>query len=231
MDINSIIAEVEEFNKFERLLGATSAVFSCDYVTYVATLKCGSSFFTATIEKNLRWPKIDFKDIRWDNSHVFSLMLNPLTRRYKAITEWLYQKNLVNLFDKDPYFQKFVLNKPILDIHSYGYVYTYYEEYCQKIDWIPIDSVNSRDDVKKLVGLLFEKNKIDISDFWASNDVANISPIHKKMFESKVKELFEENPSQEVLDYLAPDMELYSQVIAKFNPTGHSWDNISWLRK
>lgn len=230
MDLSSFIAEVEEFNKFKRRPGATAAVFSCDYVTYISTLKCGSSFFTATFEKNFRWPKIHFDDIRWDHSHVFSFMIEPLTRRYKAIAEWLSQNRLTNEFYVNPELQKFVLTKPIIDIHSYGYVYNYYD-YSQQIDWIPTDVVGSHNDIKNLVSIMMEKNYISVMDKWATAANANISSSYKKKLEFRIKEMFEENPSQEILDYLAPDVELYNNVIERFNPCGKTWDEISWLRK
>lgn len=232
MDLTPYILEVEKFNKFERSPGATAAVYTCDSLTCIATLKCGSSFLTATFNKKCRWRKIPFSDINWGNSHVFSLMTDPLTRRYKAITEWLYQKNLMNEFYKNAELQDFVLNTPILDIHSYGYVYNYYEEFCNQIDWIPMEPVKNHAGVMWAIGKLLEKYKINLSlsNYWAKDHDSNISHSLKKELEQSVKEKFSYLPSEKVMEYLSSDIELYARVTNSFNPAGDHWDNISWLR-
>lgn len=231
MDITPYILEVEEFNKFERRPGATAAVYTCDVLTCIATLKCGSSFLTATFNQNCRWRQIPFSEINWDKSHVFSLMSNPLTRRYKAIAEWLYQKNLVNEFYKNIELQNFVMSTPILDIHSYGYVYNYYENFCDLIDWIPVESVKNHDGVKWAISKLLEKYKIYISHYWADDKESNISTVSKKKLEATIKENFISSPNKRIMEYLLPDIELHDRVFQRFNPSGDNWDNISWLRK
>jgi hypothetical protein len=231
MDINSIIAEVEEFNKFRRRPGATAAVYTCEVLTCIATLKCGSSFLTATFNQNCRWRQIPFSEINWDKSHVFTLMTDPLTRRYKAITEWLFQKKLVSEYYKNVELQNFVLSTPILDIHSYGYVYNYYENFCDLIDWIPMESVKNHDGVKWAIEKLLEKYKIYIDQYWASNGASNISSVTKKKLEADIKEKFESSPDEKIMEHLLPDIDLYNRVVQKFNPSGNIWDEISWLRK
>jgi len=231
MNITPYILEVEEFNKFERRPGATAAVYTCDILTCIATLKCGSSFLTATFNQNCRWRQIPFSEINWDKSHVFSLMSDPMTRRYKAIVEWLYQKNLIDEFYKNVDLQNFVLSTPMLDIHSYGYVYNYYENFCDQIDWIPMEPVKNRNGVKEVISKLLEKHKIYISNFWANNRQSNISSLRKKELEVVVKEKFNSSPNEKIMKYLLPDVDLYNRVVQKFNPSGNIWDEISWLRK
>ena len=232
MDLIPYFLEVEEFNKFERRPGATAAVYTCDVLTCIATLKCGSSFLTATFNQNCRWRKIPFSEINWDNSHVFSLMSEPLTRRYKAIVEWLYQKSLIDEFYKNVELQNFVLSTPMLDIHSYGYVYNYYENFCDQIDWIPMESVKDHNGVKQVISKMLEKHKIYLpGNYWASEYESNISSNRKKQLEAVVKEKFNSSPNEKIMEYLLPDISLYNKVVQKFNPSGDVWDNISWLRK
>ena len=231
MDLIPYISEVEEFNKFERSPGATAAVYTCEVLTCIATLKCGSSFLTTTFNQNCRWRKIPFSEINWDKSHVFTLMTDPLTRRYKAIAEWLFQKNLVSEYYKNVELQNFVLSTPIIDIHSYGYVYNYYENFCDQIDWIPMESVKNHDGVKWAIAKLLEKYKIYIDSYWATDGKSNISSGAKKKLEANIKEKFKSSPNEKIMEYLLPDIDLYNRVVQKFNPSGDAWDNISWLRK
>jgi len=231
MDITPYILEVEEFNKFERSPGATAAVYTCEVLTCIATLKCGSVFLTSTFNQNCRWRQIPFSEINWDKSHVFSLMSDPLTRRYKAIAEWLFKKNLITEFYKNIELQNFVLSTPILDIHSYGYVYNYYEDFCNQIDWIPMEPVKNHNGVKWAIAKLLEKYKIYIHNYLATDSESNISSELKKNLELDVKEKFNSSPNEKIMEYLLPDIELYNRVSDRFNPTGNNWDDISWLRK
>ena len=231
MDLIPYITEVEAFSKFERSPGATAAVYTCEVLTCIATLKCGSSFLTATFNQNCRWRQLPFSEINWDKSHVFTLMTDPLTRRYKAIAEWLFQKKLVSEYYKNVELQNFVLSTPILDIHSYGYVYNYYENFCDLIDWIPMESVKNHVGVKWAIAKLMEKYKIDISYFWATDGKSNISSQTKKKLEADLKEKFESSPDEKIMEHLLPDIDLYNRVVQKFNPAGDTWDDISWLRK
>ncbi|MEY4334217.1 MAG: hypothetical protein RLZZ196_2960 [Bacteroidota bacterium] len=231
MNLTPYFSKVEEFNKFERIPGATAAVYTCDVLTCIATLKCGSSFLTATFNQNARWRKIPFSEINWDSSHVFSLMSDPLTRRYKAIAEWLFQNQLAIEFYKNVELQNFVLSTPILDIHSYGYIYNYYEEFCNQIDWIPMESVKNHDGVKWAIVKLLEKYKITISQYWANDQESNISFERKKKLEADIKEKFQALPNEKIMEYLLPDIDLYNRVSQQFNPNGDNWDDISWLRK
>jgi hypothetical protein len=231
MDITPYILEVQEFNKFERSPGATSAVYTCEVLTCIATLKCGSSFLTATFNQNCRWRQIPFSEINWDKSHVFTLMSDPLTRRYKAIAEWLFQKNLITEYYNNVELQNFVLSTSILDIHSYGYVYNYYEEFCNQIDWIPLESVKNHDGVKWAIAKLLEKYKIYIDRYWATNQKSNISSGIKKKLVTDIKEKFSSCPNEKIMEYLLPDIDLYNKVSDRFNSNGNTWDDISWLRK
>jgi|APGre2960657373_1045057.scaffolds.fasta_scaffold00074_1 hypothetical protein len=231
MNLLPYFSEVEEFNKFERRPGSTAAVYTCEVLTCIATLKCGSSFLTATFNQNCRWRQIPFSEINWDNSHVFTLMTDPLTRRYKAIAEWLFQKKLVSEYYKNVELQNFVLSTPILDIHSYGYVYNYYEDFCNRIDWIPMEPVKNHDGIKWAISKLLEKYKIYISHYWASDKESNISSKVKKKLEADIKEKFESSPNEKIMEYLSPDIDLYNRVSNRFNPNSDNWDDISWLRK
>ena len=231
MDISNYIKQVDEFNKFERCLGGTAAVYTCDILTCISTLKCGSTFTNTTFGKNCRWRKIPFSDINWDRSHVFSLMSEPFSRRYKAMTEWLSQNGLLYEIHNNVELQNFVLSKAILDIHSYGYVYSYYKEYCDKIDWIPIDVLNDHIQVRAMLSMLLKKHQIYwMEDKWPNSKNSNFSSIKEKEVAAFLKEKFENNPSKEIVDYLSPDVDLYSRVVANFNKDGKTWDEISWLR-
>lgn len=227
-DLTPYIQEIEEFNKFERRVGSTVAVYSCDVLTCLATLKCGSSFFSNQFGSQLRWPKIVFNDINWERSHVFSAIIDPLTRRYKAIAQWLDNRHLGKEFYINEELQNIVLNTVLLDIHSYGYEYNY-GEYCDQIDWIPIDLYN-RDQSYSVLLTLLDKHLIS-PPRRAPDSHSNISIPARKKLEMDIKEMFEANPNQEIMDYLAKDIELYNKVISKFNTEGKTWDEMSWLRE
>jgi len=225
MDITPYIVDINKFNSFEPRAGSYVETYSCDVLTYIVTLKNASTFFREIFKVNHRWPPTTFNEINWEGC-VFSFISDPLTRRYKAITQWLYENSLANQFYIDSNLQQLVLNSKLLDFHSVS-ISENLGKYCNQIDWIPIDII-SPDQVIQLTDMLLKKYNIHM---FRNVNNTNETSKKKKALELKIKEMFEENPNQEVLNYLAADIELYSQVVAKFNPTGNNWDEVSWLRK
>lgn len=230
MDLDSVINQINEFNKFERRPGATAAVYSCDVLTCIATLKSGSTFLTNTFHNNLRWRKINFQEINWD-SHVFSLLINPIDRQAKAIAEWIYQNNLLNYWSHDVKFKKIVLENPLLDIHSYSPMYLWYTQFANKIDWIPSDNLPNYNAVKNILSKLLNSYKIYVlDDKWSSDGASNIASAKKKKLEKEIKQLIMSDQNNVVLNFLKDDIDLYNRVCKNFNAEGKSWKEITWLK-
>jgi hypothetical protein len=91
--------------------------------------------------------------------------------------------------------------------------------------------VKNHNGVKWAITKLLEKYKIYVDQFWALDVKSNISSQTKKKLEADIKEKFESSPNEKIMEYLLPDIDLYNRVTNRFNPTGDSWDDISWLRK
>lgn len=232
MDLDHAIAEVREFNKFERRPGETVAVYTYNKLTCLATLKCGSTFVTNTFHKNFNWRQIHFKEIDWNNSHVFSLMIDPIDRQAKAITEWLFQNRFPLSWYDGEKIKNFISQTPLLDVHSYSYIYLYYEEFANKIDWIPIDILDNHNQVKFVLEKLLNSHKIFVSqDKWATKEQSNISTSFKKSFEKQIKEYLLTDNGKLIMNYLKDDIDLYSRVRNNFNKDGQTWQDISWLNK
>ena len=203
-----------------------SEVCSNGQLVYVRTLKCASTFFYRNLIDEFEWKEIKFSDIDWEHQHVFSHMLDPVKRRHKGIAEFLSMIGADKLLEF-PEFKQFISHVPFADMHTVGYSDSY-GEYAQLIDWIPLNG--SHQQVVNLTSKLLNTYSIETDNKWNFHQ-AHYGDSKKLQLATDLKTLWESsNLPDSIRLCLDRDIDLYNQVIKKFNPDGDSWKEISWLK-
>jgi hypothetical protein len=137
-------------------------------LAYVPVQKCAYTYYT-TFFTNLGWKRASLDTLDIKNTKFFGLVMNPLQRRLKGITQWIvdcYQSNEIIESSVNPwkyenpvidwvqlqsdiktkYFNKLLSTVTVGDMHSWPYV-TMFGNLLDKINWIPMDSLTD-DEVK-----------------------------------------------------------------------------------
>ena len=108
-------------------------------LTYVRTLKNASSFFYNSFTGTFRWWPIDWSQIQWHETHVFSHIQDPIERRHKGVLEHIIINGCDDLLLKHRNFQQFIRHIPCTDEHTVS-LFDMYGTWCHSIDWIPLYS-------------------------------------------------------------------------------------------
>lgn len=116
---------------------------------FVPVFKCGKTYYKNFFYYQLGWEEINIWDIDWNNHIGFGLIMHPLTRRIKGITQTLtesynydYDKILEVL--KTPGFQNFIQSINISDIHTTPYSISF-KQLLYKINWFPLEKGSTLD--------------------------------------------------------------------------------------
>jgi hypothetical protein len=199
-------------------------------LTYVRTLKNASSFFYNSFTGSFRWWPIDWLQIQWHETHVFSHIQDPIERRHKGVLEYVIMNDCQDLLCKDKNFQRFVRHIPCTDEHNVS-LFEMYGSWCHSIDWIPIylDTMQTVAITEKLL-----KSYGQRLFPWDHDSARPASEDMKKML-AIVKDLWQRSDEHHLPGhtraYLSRDIDLYDKVLSRFNPNGDTWQRSSWLRQ
>jgi hypothetical protein len=188
-----------------------------DQLVYASVLKCASTFYTNVVVSN-DWIEIQFADINWNNDHVFGFIMNPAERYMKGLAEDIADPETSWSIDNLPIYKDSV----VFTFHSLP-IYATLNEYLYKIDWIPIDR-----DFKSETMLECLLKKYNITLNWPNIGKHESSSEKLKIY-NKIKNLIDLN-NHVLRNSLSPDVELYKNIISKFQPSASIWDQISWLK-
>lgn len=122
-----------------------STVWCMGTLVYVPVMKCAHTYYT-DVFKQQGWIPKNIWDLDLTTLHAFGLIMHPLTRRLKGITQ-----SLIVSFDHDPTqviallqqknVAEFVQSIAITDGHTMPYSVTYDTKLSQ-IHWIPMDCLS-----------------------------------------------------------------------------------------
>ena len=187
-------------------------------VVYIRTLKCASTFYSTLFESN-HWQTQTLLDIDWDFDHVFSFIMDPMERRLKGLAEFIMTLDHRDLLEVTEFWPMV----SYLDFHSMPYTMTY-KNFCNKIDWIPIDHPEFKSE--HLVEILLRDNNISLD--WSFTE-SHRSTDRKKEVYNKIKSLSGQC-SGAVHISLEEDIKLYNSVCRSIQFYKKTWNEISWLK-
>lgn len=235
-------------------------ILACRYdrLVYVRTLKCASSFYYGNLTTNYGWYPISYQDIDWEHDHVFSHIMDPMTRNLKGKLEYLIMTSQADLL-QNPAFLEFVREICFFDEHSVSYQ-DIYGDHCREIDWILLKEQPVLDDRPKHIRCDEDFEILSMylraqREYWRQsirhteiliNHFASDHPLFDRwnqLFarpaDDRMLALFrmlkEDNLRRDLVQsqlgsYLSADIELYQLVVEKFNPHGETWPEITWLK-
>jgi hypothetical protein len=135
--LSQIPSEILEYNVH---------VFRKNNLVYVATYKCGSTYFVSLLIVN-GWERISLSDIDWHNNHVIAFIRNVKERYINGIIEDLYQTQTIEE-PKAEEIEKIYeyLKKIASDSSNHFLIGSYHtvpitvilHDFIDKMHWIPI---------------------------------------------------------------------------------------------
>lgn len=192
-------------------------------LVYLPVAKNASTYYSDVFGKS-GWTEDDSANINFDQDHVFSHIQHPDIRHIKGTIEALHQNHLFYLLDS-PGFAK-LLAVAVLDLHSYPLVTSLGEDWCYKIDWIPLDL--SGPTANELTSRLLNSHGICI-DF-DKFTVYNQADESTRKARDKLLTLVMTVPfCQTLCAWHDRDIVLYNNVISNIKTNLNTWSEISWL--
>ena len=188
-------------------------------LVFVPVAKCASTYYSTLLE-NLGWQKILLSTVDFDSIFAFGVIMHPLIRYLKGITEWIWQLELLPTYigdiENQDFFKKLTDALIAPDIHCLPYT-AIYGNRLEKINWIPMDNL-SDNDIKQHMIQMCKSNGHDI--FFPLNDTRiHKSPLEKLNLYNAVKQSFIKKPDKiyTIYSLLANDLKFYHQLINKFS--------------
>ncbi len=190
--------------------------YQCRDVVYVPVMKCANSYYVDLLHVQNGWKQVKLSELDLDKVHLFGLLMHPLTRRIKGVTEVLaishqndYKKVLLLL--KQPEFAVFVSHISTLDAHTMPYSFLF-GSLLEKITWIPMDAytdVELQQQIKKVV----EAHRVSIRFPDEVNRINQSDTYKTQCFDELQKIYMQTEPSPDFCHMFSKDIALYHRLI------------------
>ena len=190
-------------------------------LVYASNRKCASTYYHSLLMSN-GWSYTKFRNINWEQDHVFGFIMEPWKRRIKGIAEDLSYYS-VEKFLLSNLGRKFWLDHLTFGPHSVPLTLTWHR-YSYMIDWIPLDGPVPADD---LLDRLLDKYNIVLDRSGQHN--SNPADDYQKNLYLEIDKIVGNGLSMLQLT-MAADTDLYNSVIGSMNFNSTNWDDISWLK-
>jgi hypothetical protein len=213
-------------------------------LAYVPVPKCALSYHT-TLFTNLNWKKIKLCDVDIENTKFFGLIMHPLERRLKGITQWLTESYYENDIRKSEsniwlneenktdwaqlqsdmstkYFKNLLSTVGFGDWHSFPYS-VMFGSLLDKVNWIPMDTLTKTEIPLSLMSF-FNLHGYDIQLPLDSQPI-HVSSKNQMQVYHIVKEIFNNNHQYIYQFYkiYGNDLKFYYNLVDKFTP---DWQHI-----
>lgn len=202
--------------------------------------KCAFVYYT-TMFNNLGWEKVPLHTIDIKNNKLFGLVMHPLQRRLKGITQWLvlsYAKNQKTpsdtLLHKDvdwdqlfidiqsKYLRNIIRSVIISDGHSMPYTLQF-RNLLDQINWIPMDTL-SDNDIKKSMMSFFKLHGHNIQLPLNDQRIHVSSDNQNQIFDIVKNEFYSDDVNlYQFYKIYSNDLKFYYNLIDTFTP---DWQHI-----
>jgi len=157
-----------ELENEEYWRGQLVEAYQFENLVYFPVTKCAHTYYKHIFKDTLGWKLIQFKDVDFDSSIAFGMIIDPFDRYIKGLAEWVHSSyweagaiaQLENELQSVG-FNKMLDNALIGDIHTLPYSMTYGSS-MTKINWIPLDLFKD-DQVTVLLNNFFKKHNHNIN--------------------------------------------------------------------
>ena len=214
-------------------------------LAYVPVAKCACTFY-GTMFHNMGWKTVKLIDVDIKNTKFFGLLMHPLERRHKGITEWIvksyYEHTPQPLGDNHwlsspgeinwsqlhtdintKYFNNLLNSIGFGDIHSIPY-YLMFGSLLDKINWIPMDTLSKTETQISLMNFF----NLHGHNIQLPLDVVPLHVSEKNQLQvyNIVKEIFNNDPNAIYQFYIlyGNDLKLYYNLLDNFTL---DWQNIT----
>jgi len=213
------LSELEDVNYWQSQSKHTIG-YQYKNVVYVPVLKCANTYFTNFFKNQLGWKQVKLSELNWHEVTAFGLLMNPMTRRVKGITQVLtmsYDNNydLILQLLASSNFSKFISTILILDSHTIPYNIAF-EKIIDKIHWIPMEPFNDKELKNQIVRFLATK---DINIKIPQDNRINQSSMAKQKVFDTIQDIFlSTEPNAELGVLFSDDVKFYNNLINTYAP-------------
>lgn len=218
-NLSSRLKEFESTSYWKNQSGL-NLVYAYKNVAYLPVPKCASSSYTHLFRDQLGWQAKQMSNIDLTQIKVFSLILNPFTRRLKGIVESLfnsyhYDEDAILTALENPSLLDFVSKTMIVDNHSTPYSLVF-ESWFDLVHWIPLDVLTPQRLKKEMLTFFYQNNvQIELPEIKKLNKSSAKRKLIQKKIQTKI--LQTEAPAELGLMF-AKDMEFYNKLVVQYAP-------------
>ena len=102
--------------------------FKFDNLVYVPVSKCASTYY-GTLFENLGWKKLPLYNVDFNSVSAFGIIMDPITRYLKGITEWIWTADLLPSYvgdlENQDLFNRITSKLLFPDYHTLPYTIVY----------------------------------------------------------------------------------------------------------
>jgi hypothetical protein len=196
--------------------------FRKDQFIFVNIPKCGSRHFDDFFVSTLGWKKYyphAVSDL--DNFVIFGVLMHPIDRWLKGVTEFLWQHQIADSVDLEAFAKACLFP----DIHSYP-LSLYFDDLYEKIHWIPFQ-LFSDTEVKRSMNELFKLYNSPMVIPTTHNIIHQSTPEKLELYK-KIKhhwlnrnpqdlETFQATNLYTLYRFLSNDLKLYRKTVDNFD--------------
>jgi hypothetical protein len=229
MDVR--LAQMENPSYWQSLSSVDRPGWRYQNIIFVPVPKCGWNYYNDLFGQQLGWEKVQVNDSDFDQSIVVSVLMHPLSRYLKGITEWIWANRLIDQFDnleQEKKLRGLVLEMVLSDIHTVPYSMLF-PNVLSKMKLIPMDLMTDLE-VSQSLERLFDQlgHKIPLPTTIVRK---HQSPTNKLKLYQAIKQLYL-NPREPYLMHqlyrlytlYSPDLKFYRNLIDNFDP---KWSSIT----
>jgi len=178
--------------------------YRLDNLVYHRSNKCAGTFFSELFLKN-GWQEIQADQINNSDVH-FGIIIDPVVRRAKAITERIFMANIKEQID-NPQFLRFIADICVVDEHNIPYYVQF--KHLKDIKLFPLF-----DNIFERLNSFFKENKHDINLNAYSKEGVNSHFSNQAKLEvfEKVKKCLNSSLFDSILH---EDIQLYKHLVSK----------------
>jgi hypothetical protein len=215
-------------------------VYQYQDLVYIPVAKCAHTYYRQLFRDNLGWETVKLSDVNFNLVNAFGLLMHPLTRWVKGITEWVtspyypvdrawkdrtkpqskvqvdYEQFVIDLQQAST--RHMLRSVTLTDQHTLPYS-VMFNKHLYQINWLPMDYFSSDNEIKISLMKFFKATghnitlPLDSNRSWDSSE-------EKLQILNVVSEEFVSNTDRQAHLYslYSEDLKFFHNLLDKFDP-------------